>query len=118
MKEIVEKIAKVLYSKKAHDIVALDVANQTVITDYMVIATGRSAIQVRTLADEVEEEMSKLGYEPLRKEGQNDGRWAVLDYGFVLVHVFHTEDRDFYRLDKLWENEDNRVALSFDVNED
>lgn len=118
MNQLVEKAAKILYDKKAQDIIALDVSKMTVITDTMLIASGRSTIQVRTLADEVEEKMSEMGYEPARKEGQQDGRWAVLDYGEVLVHIFHTEERDFYRLDKLWEAEDNRIALPFENDED
>ena len=113
MNEMVEKIARTLYEKKALDIVALDVAPLTVITDTMVIASGRSTIQVRTLAVEVEEKLSEMGEEPLRKEGQQDGRWVVLDYGTVLVHIFHTQEREFYRLDKLWEGDQNRIALPF-----
>ena len=120
MNEMVTQIANILYEKKAQNIVALDVKDLTVITDCMLIATGRSTIQVRTLADEVEERMTELGYEPARKEGQQEGRWAVLDYGEVLVHIFHTEEREFYRLDKLWEMDNNRIALPFDnvMNED
>ena len=110
---MVSKIARILYDKKAQDIVALDVAPLTVITDYMVIASGRSTIQVRTLADEVEEKMCEMGEEPIRKEGQQDGRWVVLDYGSVLVHIFHTQEREFYRLDKLWESDQNRLTFDF-----
>lgn len=115
MKELAIKIAEILYEKKGQNIVALDVADLTVITEVMVIATGRSTIQVRTLADEVEEKLTEMGYEPLRKEGQQEGRWVVLDYGSVLVHVFHNEEREFYRLDKLWQMDNNRIALPFDV---
>ena len=118
MNELVLKIANSLYEKKALNIVALDVKDLTVITDCMLIATGRSAIQVRTLADEVEERMTEMGYEPARKEGQQEGRWVVLDYGEVLVHIFHNEEREFYRLDKLWEMDNNRIALPFDNDED
>jgi len=118
MNELVLKIANILYEKKALNIVALDVKDLTVITDCMLIATGRSAIQVRTLADEVEERMTEMGYEPARKEGQQEGRWVVLDYGEVLVHIFHNEEREFYRLDKLWEMDNNRIALPFDNDED
>ena len=113
MNAMVEKITRTLYEKKALDIVALDVAPLTVITDTMVIASGRSTIQVRTLADEVEERLSEMGEEPLRKEGQQDGRWVVLDYGSVLVHIFHTQEREFYRLDKLWESDQNRLTFDF-----
>ena len=118
MNEMVLKIAQILYEKKAKDIVALNVKDLTVITDCMLIATGRSTIQVRTLADEVEERMTEMGWEPIRKEGQQEGRWVVLDYGEVLVHIFHNEEREFYRLDKLWEMDNNRIALPFDNDED
>ena len=114
MNEMVLKIAQILYDKKAKDIVALNVKDLTVITDCMLIATGRSTIQVRTLADEVEERMTELGWEPARREGQQEGRWVILDYGEVLVHIFHNEEREFYRLDKLWELNNNRIALPFD----
>ena len=113
MNEMVEMIAKVLYDKKAQDIVALDVTGMTVITDCMLIASGRSSIQVKTLADEVEERMTEMGFEPFRKEGQQDGRWVVMDYGTVLVHIFHPQEREFYRLDKLWESDQNRIVLPF-----
>ena len=115
MKDMVTKIAEILYDKKAQNIVALDVKELTVITDCMLIATGRSTIQVRTLADEVEERMTEMGYEPIRKEGMQEGRWVVLDYGEVLVHIFHMEERDFYRLDKLWAMGQNRIPLPFDA---
>ena len=119
MNEIVEKIAKILYEKKANDIVALDVSELTVITECMVIASGRSTIQVRTLSEEVEERLTdEMGIDPIRKEGQQDGRWVVLDYGSVLVHIFHTQEREFYRLDKLWEADQNRIALPFEDEED
>lgn len=114
MNELITRIATLLYDKKAKDIVALDVQKLTVITDYMLIASGRSTLQVKTLADEVEDRLSEIGIEPLRKEGHQEGRWIVLDYGTVLLHLFHTEDRDFYRLDKLWEDGQNHVLLPFD----
>ena len=93
-------------------------SGMTVITDCMVIASGRSALQVKTLADEVEDRLSEGGVYPLRKEGQQEGRWVVLDYGTVLVHIFHTEEREFYRLDKLWEADNNRIALPFEESEE
>jgi ribosome-associated protein len=112
--EIVLKAASALYDKKAQDIVALDVTALTVITDAMVIASGRNVLQVRALADEVEDRLSTAGLDPLRKDGAQDSRWIVLDYGTVLVHLFHTQEREFYRLDKLWEHENNRIPLPFD----
>ena len=114
MKELAQTIAGYLYEKKGLNIVALDVTGMTVITDAMVIASGRSALQVKALADEVEDRLAQQGIEPVRKEGQQAGRWIVLDYGTVLVQLFHTEEREFYRLDKLWEGDNNRIALPFE----
>lgn len=115
MNEMVQKMAQILYDKKAQQIVALDVRGMTVITDCMLIASGRNALQVRSLAEELEDRMAQeYGLNPVRREGQQEGRWAVLDYGDVLVHIFHTEEREFYRLDKLWENENNRISLPFE----
>ena len=91
MNELVTQIANILYEKKAQNIVALNVKDLTIITDCMLIATGRSTIQVRTLADEVEEKLTEMGLDPIRKEGHQEGRWIVLDYGEVLVHIFHME---------------------------
>ena len=112
--QLVKEMAQIVYEKKAQDIVALDVTGLTVITDCMLIASGRNTLQVRTLAEDLQERMAEKGLDPIRREGQQDGHWVVLDYGDVLVHIFHTEDREFYRLDKLWENENNRVALPFE----
>lgn len=115
MNEMVQKMAQILYDKKAQQIVALDVRGMTVITDCMLIASGRNALQVRSLAEELEDRMAQeYGLNPVRREGQQEGRWAVLDYGDVLVHIFRTEEREFYRLDKLWENENNRIFLPFE----
>lgn len=118
MKNLAQTIAEILYEKKANNIVALDVSQLTVITDAMVIASGRNALQVKALADDLEDKMSEMGHEPARKEGQQDGRWVVLDYRDVLVHIFHPEEREFYRLDKLWEADNNRIELSFEDTEE
>ena len=72
-------------------------------TDYFVIATGRTNIQVRAIADEVEEQLRERGGEkPIGREGAGEDKWVLLDYGDVVVHVFQPEERDFYRLEKLW----------------
>ena len=106
--------AQILYDKKGQKIVALDVSALTVIAEAMVICNGRNTIQVKTLAEEVEDKLAQRGVLPLRKEGHQDGRWIVLDYGAVLVHIFHSEEREFYRLDKLWDDGNNRIALPFE----
>lgn len=110
---LAEKIAKILYDKKALDITVLNVGHMTVITDYMVIASGRSALQVKALADDVDDMMAMEGVALRSKEGVNESRWIVLDYGTVLVHIFHPEDRQFYHLERLWNDGNNVVALPF-----
>lgn len=112
--KLVQKIAQLLYDKKARDIVALKVDQLTTVCEYMVIATGRSTVQVRSLADHVEEELKLLGLEPKAVETQREARWLILDYGFILVHVFHTEEREFYNLERLWNDGQNRIELELD----
>jgi len=111
---LVQQIAQVIYDKKGRDIIALDVQGLTVICDYMVIASGRSASQVKALADEVDERMAELGLPLRRTEGTNEGRWVILDYGHIMVHIFHPEERQFYNLERLWEDGNNRLVLPFD----
>ena len=100
--EFVEKICKVLDDHKAQDVVSIDVRGKTEVADYYVIASGRSMTQTRALIEYVEEEMDKIGVAPIRREGVREGRWAVLDYGDVIVHVFNDETRLFYALENLW----------------
>ena len=86
----------------------------TVITDYMVIATGRSVPQVKALAENVEEELAKLDLFARRREGVNEGHWCILDYGDVMVHIFHEQDREYYQLERLWSNGANEVEVELD----
>ena len=111
---LVQEIASALYEHKAQDIVALDVSHLTVITDYMVIASGRNANLVKALADDVDERMAKEGLTLRRMEGQGEGRWIVMDYGHILVQLFHQEERTYYNLERLWEDGSNRMVLPFD----
>ena len=109
---LVKQIAKLLDDKKASDIIALNVGHLTVITDYMVIASGRSVLQTRSLADDLDDRMAELGV-PLRtREGYQEGRWIVMDYGTVLVHIFHPEAREYYHLERLWADGTNAIDLS------
>jgi len=101
--------------KKAEDIIAIDVAELLVVTDYFVICTGRNDRQVRTIADEVEEQMRiQGGVKPIGREGVAEGRWLLLDFGDVVVHIFQSDEREFYRLEKLW-GDAPRVPLPEDV---
>lgn len=111
-------IAEQLHERKAQNIVCLRVAHLTVLADYLVIATGHNALQVKALADYIDMKCVEMGLELRRQEGAGEGRWIVLDYGSVIVHIFHREDREFYRLDRLWDDGGNRLPLPFDKEED
>ena len=106
-KQLALAVCKALSDKKAHDIVTVDVADQTIMCSYFVIASGSSTTQVRALGDHVEEELEKKGLKALRKEGLREGRWGVLDYGDVIVHIFNDESRLFYYLERLWDSGKN-----------
>jgi len=102
-KEIALLAIEAASDKKAEDIVTLDVSQLLVVTEYFVIATGRTNIQVRAIADWVEEVLrDKGGEKPIGREGTGEDKWVLLDYGDVVVHVFQPAERDFYRLEKLW----------------
>jgi len=116
-REIALLAAKALDDKRGKDITVLKVDEMTVITDYMVIVTGRSVPQVKALADNVEEELAKIDAFPKRREGYAEGRWCVLDYGDVMVHVFHEQDREYYQLERLWADGTNELELSFEKEE-
>ena len=112
--DLARKTAQLLYDRKARDILALKVDHLMVITDYLVLATGSSALQTHALMDHLDQELSALGVQPRRIEGQQAARWIVMDYGTVIVHIFHPEDREFYRLERLWSDGNNRLVLPFE----
>ena len=112
--ETILSLARLLYDKKAQDITALDVSHLTVLCDFMVIASGRTDTQVSALADAVDEMMTGGGLNLRRSEGRREGRWIVLDYGHVIVHLFHRDERTFYGLDRLWSDGTNSLDLPFD----
>jgi ribosome-associated protein len=90
--------------KLATDIVLIDVSDRLAITDVFVIVTGNNERQVEAIVDEVEEKLRLAGYKPLRREGKRDGRWVLLDYSEIVVHVQHAEERVFYALERLWKD--------------
>lgn len=108
--EKVLTICKFLSEKKAKGIVYIAVEHKTSLCDYFVVAGGSSKTQVRALAENLEEKLKKeFEMTPRRHEGAREGRWAVLDYGDVIVHIFGDEERDFYNLERLWEDGENLV---------
>ena len=107
-KEMLNIICSVLDEKKAEDIKSINLDGKSIIADYFVICSGRSTTHVKSLADNLDEEMSKkYGIEPLRMEGKQDGKWAVVDYGYVIVHIFHQEQRKIYEIEDLWDDGKN-----------
>ena len=101
IREQVLALCEVLDNKKALDILAVNVADKTIIADWFVIASGRSTTQVKALCDELEEKAER-GLIARRKEGYQEGRWIVVDFGTILVHLFHPEEREYYNLERLW----------------
>jgi ribosome-associated protein len=94
--------ARVLLERKALDLVVLEVKNLSSFTDYFLICSGRSDRQVQALASHLEEKLGGEGIHPLGVEGKREGRWILMDYGEVIVHVFYQPVREFYDLERLW----------------
>lgn len=113
-KEFALLAAHAAAEKKATDVVVLDVAASLVITDYFVIATGSTDRQVRAIADEIEEKLKEVGLRTIGEEGEREAKWILLDFGDIVVHVFQPDEREFYRLERLW-NDAAHVALPAEV---
>ena len=103
-RELVNVAAVAADSKQAEDIVALDVSGPLPLTDIFLIATGRNERNVVAIAGEIEDKMLEAGAKTLRREGRAEGRWILLDFGDIIVHVFHEEDRMYYSLERLWKD--------------
>jgi ribosome-associated protein len=91
-------------SKQGEDLVALDVSGPLPLTDIFLLVTGRNERNVQAIAGEIEDKMIEAGAKPLRREGRAEGRWILLDFGDIVVHVFHEEDRMYYSLERLWKD--------------
>ncbi|WP_305091889.1 ribosome silencing factor [Prescottella sp. R16] len=90
--------------KLASDVVVLDVSEQLVITDCFVIASADTERQVNSIVENIEDKLREAGHKPVRREGTREGRWALLDYVDIVIHVQHTDERNFYALDRLWKD--------------
>jgi len=101
---LAETAAHAAADKKASDIILLDVSDQLVITDVFVIASAPNERQVGAIVDSIEEKLQAAGHKPVRREGAREGRWVLLDYVDVVVHVQHDEERTFYGLERLWKD--------------
>jgi ribosome-associated protein len=102
--ELAKVAAKAADDKLATTIVGIDVSEQLALTDVFVIVSASSDRQVNSLVDEVEDQLRLKGAKPIRREGERDGRWVLLDFGDIVVHVQHDEEREFYGLVRLWKD--------------
>lgn len=101
--EIAKFAAKILDMKKAEDVAAIEITDLSIIADYFVLATATSTTHVKSLAGEIEEKLKEHGVEPHHIEGRTSG-WILLDYGSVVIHLFTPDQRDYYKLERLWED--------------
>ena len=97
-------ISQIVADRKAIDVVVLDMADASSITDYFLICSGGSQRQVQAIADAIGEQLKQAGITSLGVEGYREGHWILMDYGDVIVHVFSQETREFYDLERLWAN--------------
>ena len=102
--ELVRTAAQAASDKLAENIMAFDVSEQLVITDAFLLASAPNDRQVRAVVDEIEDQLRAIGAKPVRREGERDGRWVLLDFGELVVHVQHAEERSYYSLERLWKD--------------
>lgn len=110
----VNQICKALAEKQATDIKIVEIKKISNLADYFVICSGRSIPQVKAIFDNLEEKLEKQGKFAVRKEGYSEGRWIAVDYGEVIVHIFHKDTREIYGLDSLWNNGSNVTEYKLD----
>lgn len=103
-RELLHVAALAADSKQGEDLVALDVSGPLPLTDVFLLVTGRNERNVVAIAGEIEDKLIEAGAKPLRREGRAEGRWVLLDFGDLVVHVFHEEDRMYYSLERLWKD--------------
>lgn len=102
--ELLQLAALAADSKRAVDLVALDVSEPLPLADIFLLATGNNERNVIAIASEIEDKLIEAGHKPLRREGRSEGRWILLDFGDLVVHVFHAEERMYYSLERLWKD--------------
>jgi ribosome-associated protein len=102
--ELVRIAAGAAADKLATEIIAYDVSEQLVITDAFLLCSASNDRQVKSIVDEIEDKLRKAGTKPVRREGERDGRWVLLDYIDIVIHVQHAEERVFYALERLWKD--------------
>lgn len=102
--EMLQVAAEAADAKGGDDLVALDVSEPLPLVDVFLLVTGRNERNVAAIADEIEDKLHEAGHKRLRREGRQESRWILLDFGDLVVHVFHQEERAFYALERLWKD--------------
>ena len=113
-RELADAIIKILDDKKARDIRLLKFKEGNDLTDYFVLCSGTATTQIKGYAGEIEYKLGEMGVKPLHMDGYETGMWIAMDYAHVIVHIFHKSERDFYKLEKLW---DNGTEIELDLEE-
>ena len=111
-REMVKLAAAALAEKKGEDIQVIDIREVTVLADYFILASGGNPNQIQAMADQVEEDLGKAGYECRQVEGYRTASWILMDYGDIIVHIFSREDRLFYDLERIWRDGKTIVDLN------
>lgn len=103
---LADKIAKILAERQNTNILTIDVKEKSPVTDFFVVSSARSASQAKATLEHLEETLEEEGIFSTRKDGEKEGKWIVIDYTTVIVHIFHEEQRDFYKFERLWTEPD------------
>ncbi len=112
-RELADAIVKILDARKARDIKLLKFKEGNDLTDYFVLCSGTATTQIKGYAGEIEYRLGEAGVKPLHVDGYDTGMWIAMDYAHVIVHIFHKSERDFYKLEKLW-NEAEEIPLTLE----
>lgn len=107
--EVLDKIKNIIDSKKGEEITLIEIGAISSIADYFVIASGNNENQVMAIVDAIEDELIKIHIKPRSIEGQRQGKWVILDYGNIVVHIFHKDTRYFYNLERVWN--DGKITI-------
>lgn len=115
IEQLANQISDVLIAKKATDVVCLDISQKTIVADAFIIATGRSNVQVKALCGEIDDFCKNNNIDIGVMEGLSAGRWVIADLKDIVVHIFHSDDREFYNLERLWSDARTITELSDDI---
>ena len=111
--ELADEICKIMGDKQTTNIITIDVREKTSLTNYYVVCTARNVTIAKNVCEHIQEVLEDSGIYVTRVDGEKDGKWIVMDYGLVIVHIFHTELREFYKFENLWAEPDKSNVKYF-----